>query len=79
MYGEGHGEDKKETTCSTEMLGCHYSPEAVFREVEDIAAAPNKKELHDRVVQRIPLARKQVEVPRDEHSNIECLTFKRYA
>ena len=33
-----------------EMLGCHYSPEAVFHEVEDIAAASNEEELHEGVV-----------------------------
>ena len=34
-----------------EMLGCHYSPEAVFHEVEDIhvAAASNEEELHEGV------------------------------
>ena len=32
-----------------EMPGCRYSPEAVFHEVEDIAAASNEEELREGV------------------------------
>ena len=53
-----------------EFLGCHYSPEAVLHEVENIAAAPNKEELHEGVIQRDPFSEEEVKIASDKYSNV---------
>lgn len=53
-------------------------PEPHFHEVENVAGATNKKQLHHEVVQGNP-GPQQVHVASDEHHNIQKLGFEREA
>lgn len=55
---------------------CTDSPVLEFHEIENVAAAPNEKEFHQRVVQRHPFAEEEVKVARNKYDDIEKLGFE---
>ncbi len=55
--------------------GMGYSPVTIAHEIESEAAAANKEQLHQKVVQRHPVG-EEVKVARHEYPDIEGLRFE---
>jgi len=53
-------------------------PEAELHEIEDVAAASDEDDFHDKVVHRDP-AEEEVKVAHDEDEHVECLRLERNA